>query len=76
MKIRDSIEPGVVTAQTSDGKCGDRYLTASESFQLSSAISLKRIADALDSSDAGGKPQGSVLWWLEMIASAANAGRS
>lgn len=40
------------------------------------AISLKRIADALDSSESGGKPQGSVLYWLEMIAGAAQAGRS
>lgn len=40
--------------------------------QQSSAISLKRIADALD----GQSPNGSVLHWLETIASAANAGRS
>jgi hypothetical protein len=44
--------------------------------QLSIAISLKRIADAFDSSESGGRVQGSVLWWLESIASAANAGRS
>lgn len=43
---------------------------------LSIAISLKRIADAFDASDSGGRPQGTVLWWLETIASAANAGRS
>ena len=41
------------------------------------AISLKRIADALDSSDSGGRPQGSVVWWLENIARAIdNASRS
>ncbi len=47
-----------------------------EATMYSIAISLKRIADALDSSESGGRPQGTVLWWLEMIASAANAGRS
>ncbi len=40
------------------------------------AISLKRIADAFDSSESGGRVQGSVLWWLETIASAAQAGRA
>lgn len=39
---------------------------------LSQAESLKRIADALD----GLSPNGSVLYWLETIASAASAGRS
>lgn len=38
-------------------------------IRLSAAISLKRIADALDSQS----PKGSVLHWLEIIASAANA---
>lgn len=47
-----------------------------EAAQVSTAISLKRIADALDSSGDGGRPQGSVLWWLEIIASAANGGRA
>lgn len=47
-----------------------------EAAQVSIAISLKRIADAFDSSGDGGRPQGSVLWWLEIIASAANGGRS
>lgn len=42
-----------------------------EPFVISAAISLKRIADALDSESA----KGSVLWWLENIASAANGGR-
>lgn len=51
-------------------------LPSEHEIELSKAISLKRIADALDSSDDGGRPQGSVLWWLETIASAANAGRS
>lgn len=39
---------------------------------LSIATSLKRIADALDSSESGGRPQGSVVWWLENIAAAAD----
>jgi len=47
-----------------------------EAAQISAAISLKRIADAFDCSFDGGRPQGTVLWWLENIASAANAGRS
>lgn len=48
----------------------------SDALALSTAISLKRIADAFDSSEDGGRVQGSVLYWLEIIASAANAGRS
>lgn len=51
-------------------------MTTHDMVAVSQAVSLKRIADALDSSEAGGRAQGSVLWWLEMIASAANAGRS
>lgn len=47
MSVMDSLEPHVENARTSDGKCGERYLTANETFQLSQAISLKRIADAL-----------------------------
>jgi hypothetical protein len=39
---------------------------------VSIAISLKRIADAIDSES----PKGSILYFLETIASAANAGRS
>jgi len=45
-------------------------------IQASIAISLKRIADAFDCANTGGRPQGTVLWGLETIASAANAGRS
>lgn len=53
------------------------HLYAGKDLYLASiAVSLKRIADALDSSEDGGRPQGSVLWWLENIASAANAGRN
>jgi hypothetical protein len=40
---------------------------------ISQAISLKRIADSFNNA---GSEQGSVLWWLENLASAANAGRS
>jgi hypothetical protein len=43
-----------------------------ERAQVSVAISLKRIADTMESQ----RPQGSILYWLEMIASATNAGRS
>lgn len=39
---------------------------------VSIAVSLKRIADAFNSSN----DEGSVLWWLEMLATAAHAGRS
>jgi hypothetical protein len=39
---------------------------------LSIAISLKRIADALHNPSS----TGSVLWWLEQIACAADAARS
>ena len=68
---RDSIEPASLVLGS------DSYHAPSErEVSTSIAISLKRIADALDSSDSGGRPQGSVLWWLENIASAANAGRS
>lgn len=48
--------------------------TEAEQVASSIAISLKRIADALDSSEDGGRVQGSVLYWLETIASAAVAG--
>lgn len=43
-------------------------MTASEAISISIAISLKRIADALDSES----PRGSVLYYLEQLASAAN----
>lgn len=58
--------------------CVDLHMLPSlgEAAQVSMAISLKRIADAFDCSETGGRPQGTVLWWLEMIAGAANAGRS
>lgn len=45
--VSDLLEDGSTTAQTDDGRGGHRYLTAAEIFQLSQAISLKRIADAL-----------------------------
>lgn len=70
----DQIEPNVRFDPLS---ASDRHNRPGEhEIALSQAISLKRIADALDSSESGGRPQGSVLWWLETIASAANAGRS
>jgi hypothetical protein len=47
------------------------WVTSTDLFELSQAISLKRIADALDSSETGGRVQGSVLFWLEQIAGAA-----
>lgn len=47
MNISDHLEPECMVTKTSDGRCGERYLTASETFQLSQAISLKRIADVL-----------------------------
>ena len=47
--------------------------TDAEHMVSSIAISLKRIADAMDNP---GSEKGSILWWLETIASAANAGRS
>jgi hypothetical protein len=52
MHPTDSLEPVALVMKTSDGKCGERYLTASETFQLSQAISLKRIADALSADGA------------------------
>lgn len=53
------------------------YLYADNTLSLASiAVSMKRIADALDSRDEGGRMQGTVLYWLEIIAGAANAGRS
>jgi len=45
--VSDMLEPEAEVAKTSDGRMGERYLTASETFQLSQAISLKRIADSL-----------------------------
>jgi hypothetical protein len=54
----------------------DIITSQSDAALVSIAVSLKRIADAFDSSDSGGRPQGSVLWWMETMASAANAGRS
>lgn len=48
MSVSDKLEPEATLAKTSDGRCGERYLTANETFQLSQAISLKRIADALE----------------------------
>lgn len=45
----------------------------SDAALVSIAVSLKRIADTFDNN---GSDKGSVLYWLEMIASAANAGRS
>lgn len=48
----------------------DGTLSVPHVAALSTAISLKRIADALDSP----RSQGSVLYFLEQIASAANAG--
>lgn len=55
------LEPGAAARPDDDGVVA-----------LSTAISLKRIADALDHQSV----KGSVLYWLEQIASAANAGRS
>lgn len=45
----------------------------SAALALSQAISLKRIADSFDNPGQG---SGSVLYWLEIIARIANAGRS
>lgn len=47
--LTDQVEPGAIGWQTSDGHGGYRYLTFTETIQASQAISLKRIADALDS---------------------------
>lgn len=48
----------------------EHYLYADNTLFLGSiAVSLKRIADALDSSEDGGRVQGSVVYWLEQIAS-------
>lgn len=69
--FEDQLEPSALCAKTEDGRGNLRYLTIGETVQASQAISLKRIADALDSSHDGGRPQGSVLWWLEVIATAA-----
>lgn len=44
----DLVEAASLFAQTSDGRGGDRYLTFTETVQASQAISLKRIADALE----------------------------
>ncbi len=58
MKVTDHLEQAAVLAKTDDGRCGERYLTAIETFQLSQAVSLKRIADAvtggLDANQFGG----------------------
>lgn len=51
--VMDGLEPGAETGKTTDGRGGERYLTAGEIFQLSQAISLKRIADNLDRVIAG-----------------------
>lgn len=65
-RFLSSVEPMVVDA------AGDENLPLASFAALSTAISMKRIADALDSESV----KGSVLYWLEIIASAANAGRS
>lgn len=49
----------------------DTNALESHHFLLSIAVSLKRIAEAMD----GESPKGSVLFFLDTIASAANAGR-
>lgn len=60
-KILDKLEPEVADPMMF-------HTSPGATTRLSLAISMKRIADALDSSDMGGRPQGSVLWWLEQIA--------
>jgi hypothetical protein len=60
------LEPKVI-----DWMNANRFTNAWEAALLSSAISLKRMADAM----TGPSVQGSVLYWLETIADAANAGR-
>lgn len=73
---KNSVEQAIDLMEPTVCDLGNCTQSLGEAAQVSMAISLKRIADALDSSGDGGRPQGSVLWWLETIASAANGGRA
>ena len=77
MRAADGFEPvaqstvEAFSALAKEGEMVTDIQCLSPAFH-SIAISLKRIADAMD----GQRPEGSVVWWLEQVASAANAGRS
>jgi hypothetical protein len=63
--LKDVFEPAAVAAGEATPE-----LSTNEVATISAAISLKRIADAID----GQSPDGSVLYWLASIAHSANPG--
>lgn len=73
---KNGIEQALDLMEPVVGYLGRDTGSLGEAATISIAISMKRIADAFDSSDTGGRPQGTVLWWLETIAIAAVNGRN
>ncbi|GGO96412.1 hypothetical protein [Stakelama pacifica] len=68
---KNSVDQAIDQMEPIVSDLGSVCSSLQEAAAISAAISLKRIADSFDSSAIGGHPQGSVLWWLETIACAA-----
>ena len=71
MKDASTIITDLVNSKLIDETPDSTALTIDQQIAIAQAVSLKRIADAMHNP---GQAHGSILWWMEIIASAASNG--